>query len=318
MGDDVTPSVEVVTFDDLAHELRRLRAEAGSPSYAEIALRVSRLRESAGHPPERARVARTTVYDVFRDGRRRLDVGLVDEVLRALGLDDQEVAAWSARARGVVAAAEPPAPAVLEEPPVVDPAEEATAPVAGRRWQRVARLVAWCVALNLAGRLLVDVLGLPLHLDMTGTAISAVLLGPWWGVVVGLTTNTLGVGLSGLASLSFAVVNVTGALVWGYGVHRFAMGRTIPRFLALNALCALACSCVAAPILLAYGGTVGHSLDTVQPNLLALAKVFVVSVFVSNLLISLVDKTISGFIALAVADARPHDLPPGLMPTTRR
>ena len=138
---------------------------------------------------------------------------------------------------------------------------------------------------------------------MICTATSAIMLGPWWGVLVGVATNTLGVAAGGLASLSFAVVNVTGALVWGYGVHRFGMGRTIKRFFGLCVVAALACSVVATPVLLAYGGAVGPIGQDVTSSVLALTHVLVVSVFLSNLLISLADKIVSGFVALTVADS---------------
>ncbi|CAN5514578.1 hypothetical protein BH11ACT8_BH11ACT8_16350 [soil metagenome] len=341
MVDSSSPSTSI---DDFVEVLREMRVDAGSPSYAEIAGRIARSRLSAGVAPEAARIARTTVYDVFRTGRRRLDTGLVREVLGALELDEDRVEHWAAVARRAVVSApeEPahpvdvplsaPAPPHAEPPPVEPPLVDAPvdapvgapvgAPASVRppaprptpvppaamtwsRWRPVVLLLAGCVATNLIGRELVLLLGLSLHLDMVGTAIGAILLGPWWGALVGLLTNLVGAGLSGPSSLPFALVNIAGALVWGYGVRRFGMGRTIPRFFALNIVCATVCSCVAAPIVLVlYGGEVGHQTDGVGPHLLALVHLVVVSVFLSNLLISLVDKTISGFVALAVVEAR--------------
>lgn len=77
-----------LTLADVAEQLRELRALAGSPSYAEIARRIGHRRGAEGRPP--APPARATVYDCFRTDRRRLDVELVVEIVRALGGDDAE------------------------------------------------------------------------------------------------------------------------------------------------------------------------------------------------------------------------------------
>ncbi|MAS53739.1 MAG: hypothetical protein CMJ44_03755 [Pimelobacter sp.] len=173
-----------------------------------------------------------------------------------------------------------------------------------RSLQRIAVIVLVCVAINLVGRGVVLLLDLPLHLDMTGTAVSAILLGPWWGALVGVATNTSGVLLSGVSSLPFALVNVTGALVWGYGVRRFAMGRSIPRFFSLNVICATACSVVAVPIVYLLDDTLRHASTSATDHLVAVTHLVLVSTFVSNLVISIFDKSISGFAALAIVESR--------------
>lgn len=85
------------TPETLTEDLRRLRAEAGQPSYAEIARRIGTLRRAAGTPG--GRPARSTVYDVFRPGRRRLDADLVAEIASALGADDAAAASWADASR---------------------------------------------------------------------------------------------------------------------------------------------------------------------------------------------------------------------------
>ena len=51
---------------------------------------------------------------------------------------------------------------------------------------------------------------------MIGTMVTAVILGPWWGALVGAITNIVNSFISGPISLPFALCNVVGALVWGY------------------------------------------------------------------------------------------------------
>lgn len=366
MHDEIIgPSVGRVTIDAFSEELRALRAEAGNPSYAAIAGEIAARREASGMPAERARIARSTVYDVFRTGRRRLDVGLVREILVALDLSEDSVEAWVSVARRATPdgaedgtgsrPASPsslptasthvftvplPAPATAAEAvpgsgeprasdePMAEPAAAVAAPQADRptrqrSLQRIAVIVLACVGINLVGRAVVLLLDLPLHLDMTGTAVSAILLGPWWGALVGVATNTSGVLLSGVSSLPFALVNVTGALVWGYGVRRFAMGRSIPRFFSLNVLCATACSVVAVPIVYLLDDTLRHASTSATDHLVAVTHLVLVSTFVSNLVISIFDKSISGFAALAIVESRTpvpseHGAGPGRNTTSAR
>jgi tetratricopeptide (TPR) repeat protein len=96
------PPADPEGWDDLTRALRRVRAHAGAPSYAQIAQRVARVRAARGVPPGEQRPGRVTVYDVFRDGRSRLDVELVTDVVRALGGDDAAATAWRAAHAAVV------------------------------------------------------------------------------------------------------------------------------------------------------------------------------------------------------------------------
>ncbi|CAM3890182.1 ECF transporter S component [Nocardioides marinus] len=161
---------------------------------------------------------------------------------------------------------------------------------------------------------MVNVLEIPLYLDMVGTAVAAIILGPWWGAGVGVSTNFLGVGLSGYDSIPFAVVNVAGALVWGYGVRRFKMGSTIPRFFGLSALSALCCTLLAVPIILALGGQTGNGADDVRLIIQDVVNSLWLAVASSNIITSLADKTISGAVALLAVDVLPWTLVASMRP----
>jgi energy-coupling factor transport system substrate-specific component len=289
MTQDPTP------LDRLALDLQELRGRAGDPSYAEIVARIGQQRRAAGAPAQ-SRPGRTTVYDAFRTGRHRLDGALVLEIVRALGADEDEVEAWRKRCRDAV---RPPDPA-----PATTPTQE-LAPRGGAR--SVLLTLALCLLANLLGRGVVDLLHLPLYLDMVGTVVAAVMLGPWWGAGVGAATNVLGSVISGPASLAFIPVNVVGALVWGYGV-RHGWGRSAARFLVLSMAVGVACTLVAAPIvLLVFGGyTFLHAEDTLTRTIVGHVGHLGVAVFASNLITSLADKVISGFVGLAVVESLPR------------
>lgn len=303
-GDQETP------MDRLALDLQAMRAEAGAPSYAEIVLRIGRQRRAAGVD---TRPGRTTVYDAFRTGRRRIDRDLVLEIVRSLGGDDADVAAWDQRCREAVRSMDgPPARSV---PGAVTTPSQQLGHVSGAR--RVTLVLLLSLVANLLGRGLVDALDLPLYLDMIGTVVVAVLLGPWWGAGVGASTNVLGSLISGPASLAFIPVNVVGALVWGYGV-RHGWGRSSARFLVLSAGAGVACTLVAAPILLlVFGGYGLHAEDALTRTVVGLVGHLGVAVFVSNLLTSLFDKVVSGFVGLAVVESLPRADRAGLEPVSR-
>lgn len=275
-----TPS-STAYWDKLTAELQSQRGRVGNPSYAVIADRITGARVKAGASPHAARVPRATVYDTFRMGRK-VNLFLYREIAHALDASEVQVEAWLRNAQA------------------------ASPPVRPQTLSQVVLLVVACVGLNLIGRLLVDALHLPIYLDMMGTAVAAIALGPWRGALVGGTTNLVGVIGSGWVSIPFALVNIAGALVWGYGVRRFGMGNTLPRFFALNLIAAWVCSGVAIPILIALlsedfkdgSGAVVEVMKDAVPNLW-------LATGLSNVVTSTTDKLLSGFIALVAITTLP-------------
>lgn len=299
-------------FDRIAADLTALRTQAGEPSYAEIVRRVTELRVARGEPVERARPARTTVYELFRPGRSRMDGRLVADVALALGADPQQADAWVERCRRARAATESAEPSALPGADAVDPesspeavgSEDLEAARGGVGRRLLATVLLGSLLINVLGRGVVYGLDLHLHLDMIGTALAAIALGPWWGALVGVLSNISGAAISGPASLPFALVNVAGALAWGYGVRRFGWGRSLSRFFALCLATAVLCSLVATPILVLVldGGTGYRELFHLEGFAGALDNAFA-SAFADNVVISAADKLVSGFVALAVVDA---------------
>lgn len=293
-------SEETLSLDAVVERLQAIRDGAGQPSFGEIALGVSRVRRARGLAPEQARVGRTTVYDAFRTGRRRLDSDLVTDIVLALGGNERLADELATRCR----AAQSGSRGVATPEPAAAQAER-TAPT-GRILLGV---LALSLAMNLLGLLLSESLDLPVYLDMLGTAFSAIALGPWWGVLVGLITNASGVAASGPDSLLFAPVNAAGALVWGYGVRRWALGRSIPRFFVLNLLAAVACTAMSVPIIIGpLDGFSESGADAITLKVLEMTHHVWMAVTASNLLTSVPDKLIAGFVALTLVEALPASL----------
>ena len=76
-------------LDSIAHDLRAMRSAAGDPSFAEVARRIAAARAARGVPAHERRMPRSTLYDCFQDGRRRIDSDAVVEIALALGLPTQ-------------------------------------------------------------------------------------------------------------------------------------------------------------------------------------------------------------------------------------
>ncbi|MDT3315592.1 ECF transporter S component [Microbacterium sp. KSW4-11] len=331
--------------DARLHEaLQSMRFAAGGPSYAEIAARVTRLRASRVGGARSVTVARSTVYDLFRPDRTRVDRALVADVILALGGSEHDAAHWRRHAavvnslghrpESVAEAPAPPAaaPETPENPD--DPEQPPHDPTPSRRHTATQRdadeprtldprpprttasrvgvmaiIIALCTLANVVGGQLVLWSSLPLFLDMVGTAIASIVLGPWYGVLVAIATQLTGAAYhSSPIGLPFTAVGIVGALLWGYGTRSWGLGRTPVRFFVLTVMVALACTLVATPITLAvYGGYSAHVATVAfTDQLLHLGDALWTAVLSANLVSSLIDKMISGFIALTVGSSLVH------------
>jgi energy-coupling factor transport system substrate-specific component len=143
---------------------------------------------------------------------------------------------------------------------------------------------------------------------MIGTMVTAVILGPWWGALVGAVTNIVNSFISGPISLPFALCNVVGALVWGYA-NQWGWMKKQWSFFLTNVAVAFFVSLTAVPIyVFIFGGATGHFADVMTAAFLAMGQNLLVSVFSSNILVSLADKIISGYVGLAIIEALPENL----------
>jgi hypothetical protein len=100
------------------------------------------------------------------------------------------------------------------------------APVPGARWLQAAfgskpgRMLTFllaCVAVNVASSVLGSSINHLLYLDMLGTAVAALTVGPWWAASVGLSTNWILQYAPGHSDwFDYTIVNVLGGLTWGW------------------------------------------------------------------------------------------------------
>ena len=287
-----SPQEQAESFDRIVHDLRALREHAGPVSYAELVRRITDLRINRGVSPAAAIPARSTVYYAFKTGRNRMDTALLREIVIALGESEEEADRWAQRCSKAHRNQAPtPAP--------VSPSFEIAAPLRLSGLKLVLFLFGFVVLNHACHWFLAASLDLPVYLDMIGTSVAAIAFGPWYGVAVAIATGLTGpIFEEGI--LAFTLVNITGALVWGYGVHKFGLGRDILRFFFLNLLVATACSLVATPILVVLRGGAYGTIGRIAESLQEAGMPFVMATFTSNISTSILDKLLTGFIALAI------------------
>jgi energy-coupling factor transport system substrate-specific component len=92
------------------------------------------------------------------------------------------------------------------------------------------------------------------------------------------------------------------------------MGRNGATYFVLNVLVGLVVAVTAAPIVLfVFGGSTGHASDVITAAFLGAGEAMVGAVFASNVLVSVADKVIAGFVALAIIGALPDRYTQGLV-----
>lgn len=309
------PSHTVTSLDAFVLELRELRLASGSISYGEIARRIAVRRREAGIPDALCVAPRTTIYDAFRLGRRRIDVKLAGEIVSVLGVPDEDVPSWQARASRAMI--DPHAPAgvaafpvsetgnasapngLAREVPAKLPFQDAAAPA--RIPLLLAILIgAASVAINVLGYTWSHPFGTPLFLDMIGTAFAAFALGPVGGAIVGLASSLFS-SIADPPQLPFALVQIAGGLAWGLGFRCWCQrGNPWQRLIVLNLVAAAVSTLIAVPIiLLTMPGGTGHMAEDLAIVFSRHGAGEIEALFKANFLAQVLDKMGAGLLAYA-------------------
>ncbi len=157
-------------------------------------------------------------------------------------------------------------------------------------------LIVICIAINMIGGQLVSMLKLPIFLDSIGTLISAVLLGPWIGMLTGLLTNLLWGLLTDPIAAAFAPVAMVIGLVAG-GMARAGWFRTLPKVIVSGIIITLAVTVVAVPLRTwLFGGVTGSGADLFVAWLHSMGQNLLESVAITVLGANLIDKILTAII----------------------
>ncbi|MFS8578756.1 MAG: ECF transporter S component [Novibacillus thermophilus] len=152
------------------------------------------------------------------------------------------------------------------------------------------------VAVNVVIGQLVQILKIPLYLDVIGTMITAMVAGPWVGAVVGLANNLI-LSIFQPTILPFALVSIAIGLTVGY-LSKKKMLTTIGRTIVTGVIITLIAVVMSSVIsVFLYGGATGTSSDTITALLLASGQEIWTAVFTKNIIVESVDKIVSILIA---------------------
>lgn len=152
------------------------------------------------------------------------------------------------------------------------------------------------VAINFVGAQIVNLLKLPVYLDTMGTALTAMIGGPWIGMATGICSNLVK-GLLNPVSFAFTPVQMAVGLTIGL-LSMYGMFNRVWKVLIAAALVSLATTVVAAPIqVLMFGGATGNSSDALVATFLASGQKIWTAVFSTKIINELIDKSICLVIA---------------------
>jgi len=157
-------------------------------------------------------------------------------------------------------------------------------------------LIVMCIAINMVGGQLASMLKLPIFLDSIGTFISAILLGPWIGMLTGLLTNLLWGLLTDPIAAAFAPVAMVIGLVAGW-LARAGWFRTLPKVIVSGVIITLVVTLVAVPLRTwLFGGVTGSGADLFVAWMHSMGQNLVESVAVTVLGANLVDKILTAIV----------------------
>ena len=128
-----------------------------------------------------------------------------------------------------------------------------------KRWRiwQIVLFVTFCIALNLAGRVLSELLSLPLWLDAFGTVLCAYAGGPVCGIIVGVTSNIIYGTTNGLSHI-YALTNAAVGLIVGVGARRGRL-KTLFGTMAVAAMTSITAILVSVPLnIIFHGGSTGN------------------------------------------------------------
>jgi len=155
------------------------------------------------------------------------------------------------------------------------------------------------IAINFVGAQIVLLLKLPIFLNTIGTILTAMIGGPWVGMVTGASTNLV-VGITNPVSFAFTPVQMAVGLVVGVLAMK-GMYTKLWKVILASLVVVLTVLIVASPIqVMMFGGATGNSSDALVATFLASGQQIWTAVFSTKILLESVDKILTNFIAFAI------------------
>jgi energy-coupling factor transport system substrate-specific component len=169
-------------------------------------------------------------------------------------------------------------------------------------------MVALFAALNAGVGFIVQLLKLPIYLDLIGSVLAVVLLGPVYGIAVAV----LGIILLGLLTVPTAFAYVGTAVVvtlFAYVFHKYGYLKKWPQTIAFGLVLGIISAVMSAPVTVyLFGGISFVGADAATAFFRATGKTIFNSVFLGGLATDPVDKVLLSIICFVLIQRLPERL----------
>jgi energy-coupling factor transport system substrate-specific component len=155
------------------------------------------------------------------------------------------------------------------------------------------------IAMNIVLGIATSALKLPFYLDTLGTVMTAVLLGPLSGAIVGALTNIITGFIYSVRDIPFLLVNVAVALVVGFIAKKYKF--TLVTAIVCGLILSIVCPLIGTPIgIFIYGGLTGTVSDIIVMALKNSGSSIFAASFIAKIGNNLLDKVGTCIIAYFV------------------
>lgn len=161
-----------------------------------------------------------------------------------------------------------------------------------------------CVAMNIVLGIITSALGIPLYLDTLGTVLSAAIIGPVPGIIVGALSNIITGLMYSVSDIPFCLVNMAVGLIVGFVAKKFKF--TIVSAVITGLVLSFVCPAIGTPIgIYVYGGLNGSASDVFVMSLVQAGKDIFQASFLRNVGSNLIDKVGTCVVGWALIRAIP-------------
>lgn len=167
------------------------------------------------------------------------------------------------------------------------------------------------IGINAIGGFIASTLKLPLFLDNIGTMLIGILAGPWAAVVTGALANIIQAMLGNPVQLAFMPVPIAIGFVTGVFARR-GWFDSVKKAVVPAVVLTFVAWIIATPIVvLVFGGVTSSGTSLVTATLVASGRSLIESAASAQLMVELVDKGGSAFVAYFIGKSVPtRFLPP--------
>lgn len=165
------------------------------------------------------------------------------------------------------------------------------------------------IALNVVAGRLAALTGVPgLYLDLSGTLLTALVLGPWWAATTGLLSNVVAGLIAGPVTIPFGLVNMAFGLVVGYLAEKGWTRSWIKTIATFIIACFVVSGTASLIVVFLFGGATGAPQDIIVFTLLSVTGWdLLAAVFIADIAGKPIDMFFEFVIAFAILRALPGE-----------